>query len=380
MRSKITKIDDDSMGHQVASSPDATVTRNTEATRDLSSSIPNNNPGSEINIEDESSTALPDQSSVVAETVRDQQSTLLLLATSNNRLLASSGVPGSSFVSGTAAASATYSSSSANSVDHMDTKSGTSATSSMSISASPPFNQRDESNSSNPSEGDENDLQKIERRLALNRITARERRKRKREHIEELQSTVEHLSAETDSIREENRLLREQIASMQALLGIGPRHATQIDPISSIGPSLPSTQTQQLSFLQQLMSGNQTSQIQDRSLMLQDQQSQLPGVNAGQPAVLPLQHVERENQLVFNQAGCLHQNNALASMFNGTGSFLDPASLQGTATRFPQRSALPTIPEVSSNGNNAIMSAALQRMLMRNINDDMHQSEYDEKR
>mmetsp|Transcript_24155 Transcript_24155/g.35430 ORF Transcript_24155/g.35430 Transcript_24155/m.35430 type:complete len:171 (+) Transcript_24155:85-597(+) len=55
-----------------------------------------------------------------------------------------------------------------------------------------------------------------ERRLMMNRITARERRKRKRELIDELQETVKTLTARNDSLTETNRSMKKRLIRLEA--------------------------------------------------------------------------------------------------------------------------------------------------------------------
>ena len=64
---------------------------------------------------------------------------------------------------------------------------------------------------------------KRQRRLRMNRVTARLRRKRKREHIDTLKDQVELITVRNDELRASNNQLREQISYYKSIL---EKHAT----------------------------------------------------------------------------------------------------------------------------------------------------------
>ena len=72
---------------------------------------------------------------------------------------------------------------------------------------------------------------KRERRLAMNRVTARDRRKRKRLYIDELQDNMQRLAAKVQQVREESNQLRSQIVPLKAFLA--SRQKTPQDQVSS---------------------------------------------------------------------------------------------------------------------------------------------------
>ncbi len=71
------------------------------------------------------------------------------------------------------------------------------------------------------------DCKKRDRRLAMNRVTARERRRRKKLHLDDLEREVDKLQATGESIKRENQLLRISIAKLTSSMRDGQTiHAT----------------------------------------------------------------------------------------------------------------------------------------------------------
>ena len=70
--------------------------------------------------------------------------------------------------------------------------------------------------SANEGQGDGNNTIKRTRRLAMNRVTARERRKRKRQQLEELAIQAENLKVLNASIQQDNAELRARIRQLSA--------------------------------------------------------------------------------------------------------------------------------------------------------------------
>ncbi len=65
------------------------------------------------------------------------------------------------------------------------------------------------------------DFKKRDRRLAMNRVTARERRRRKKQHLEDLEREVGKLQATGDSLKRENQLLRISITKLASSMRDG---------------------------------------------------------------------------------------------------------------------------------------------------------------
>lgn len=85
---------------------------------------------------------------------------------------------------------------------------------------------------------DEQSSERRRRRLAMNRITARERRRRKLQQIDDLKRGVQSLTIDNDTIREENRILREQIARMKSALQIPHTQAVHDAFLPASAPSV----------------------------------------------------------------------------------------------------------------------------------------------
>ena len=114
---------------------------------------------------------------------------------------------------------------------------------------------------------DEQSGERRKRRLAMNRITARERRRRKLQQIDDLKRGVQSLTIDNDNIREENRIMKEQIACIKSALQI---------------PNAP-----QAGHGDNLLPASTASIMENRQMMFQDTMSHTSrqGISTNQPGL-----------------------------------------------------------------------------------------------
>jgi hypothetical protein len=85
---------------------------------------------------------------------------------------------------------------------------------------------------------------KRQRRLAMNRLTARERRRRKRVHLNELEGTMQALHTKNDSLREDNEQLKKYINLLKTSFLPGSSSSATPPPTSAAGDNFNNNQQQ----------------------------------------------------------------------------------------------------------------------------------------
>jgi hypothetical protein len=181
------------------------------------------------------------------------------------------------------------------------------------------------------------DIGRRNRRLAMNRITARERRRRKRQHLEDLESQVEKLTVLNEIQQRKNAEIRAQINVVMAAMSTSNSQQTVSAPI--LAPSSNAIQAGPLSqgisplHNQPLASGlnaliNNNSRMSAQNLGLlpslqQRIQQELANQQSNAAAALIVlgglqtQNTGSQSHLVNSQAHNLQQNIADLSSLNG---------------------------------------------------------------
>ena len=181
------------------------------------------------------------------------------------------------------------------------------------------------------------DVGRRNRRLAMNRITARERRRRKRQHLEDLEGQVEKLTMLNEIQQRKNAEIRSQISVVMAAMSTSNSQQTVSAPI--LAPSSNGIQAGPLSqgisplHNQPLGSGlnaliNNTSRMNAQTLGLlpslqQRLQQELANQQSNAAAALIVlgglqaQNAGSQSNLVNSQAHSLQQNIADLSSLNG---------------------------------------------------------------